>query len=51
MEFYVLDPDTQFAGEIERLRKEGKHPLCPVCKAELIVVLSPEEARLLKLHP
>lgn len=51
MELYVLDPDRQSAADIDRLRKEGKYPLCPVCRSELIVVLSTEEAQQKKEPP
>ena len=51
MEFYILDPHQQSAADIERLRKEDKYPLCPVCHSELTVVLSTEEAQQKKEPP
>ena len=48
---YIFDPAVHNASEVRRLQKEGKHPLCPKCGAELIVALSVEEAKRLKTNP
>lgn len=48
---YTFDPEIHNAAEVGRLLKEGKHPLCPKCGAELVVALSIEEAKKLKTNP
>jgi hypothetical protein len=48
---YILDPLIHTSEKIMELLREGKHPLCPRCKAPLIVALSPEEAKRQKVNP
>lgn len=48
---YVFDSTTQTYVDVQRLQKMGKYPLCPICRAKLIVALDEETARSQKVLP
>lgn len=50
-ETYILKPAEYSAESVLSLLSQGKHPLCPRCKARLIVALSPAEAKRQKTNP
>lgn len=48
---YVLNPEVHGGSEVLKLLAEGKYPLCPRCKAPLIVALTPEAAKAQQQNP
>jgi hypothetical protein len=50
-EVYVFDASRHTGVEVIRLLKDGKHPICPVCKSLLIVAFSAEDARAQNVLP
>ena len=48
---YILNPAEYSAERVVALLSQGQHPLCPRCKARLVVALTPSEAKRLKCNP
>lgn len=46
---YVFPTDRSI--DVVQLLREGRHPLCPRCRARLIVALTPDDAKRLGINP
>lgn len=45
METYVIDRSSFSVQTVLELLKEGKYPLCPVCKSPVLVAATPQQAK------
>jgi hypothetical protein len=51
METYVIDKTTFSITAVLEGLKQGRYPLCPVCRAPVHVARTPDEAKALGIPP